>query len=70
MQSSRARNKLRNRERGMALLIALLALLLVSAIGMGMMYMPTTVIPSKHSLPCAQGSKKRATASEPMHHPR
>jgi Tfp pilus assembly protein PilX len=36
------KRKLRNQERGMALLIALLALLLVSAIGMGMMYMSTT----------------------------
>ena len=36
------KRKLRNQERGMALLIALLALLLVSAIGMGLMYMSTT----------------------------
>src|SRR6202162_2462054 len=36
------KRKLRNEQRGMALLIALLALLLVSAIGMGMMYMSTT----------------------------
>lgn len=36
------KRKDRNQERGMALLIALLALLLVSAIGMGMMYMSTT----------------------------
>src|SRR3989442_13786084 len=32
----------RNKERGMALLIALLALLLISAVGLGMMYMSTT----------------------------
>jgi len=36
------KRKVRNQERGMALLVALLALLLVSAIGMGMMYMSTT----------------------------
>ena len=36
------RKKLRNQESGMALLIVLLALFLVSAIGMGMMYMSTT----------------------------
>jgi Tfp pilus assembly protein PilX len=36
------KRKFRNQERGMALLTALLALLLVSAIGMGMMYMSTT----------------------------
>jgi len=36
------KRKDRNQERGMALLIALLALLLVSAIGMGMMYMSST----------------------------
>ena len=36
------KRKVRNQERGMALLIALLALLLISAIGMGMMYMSTT----------------------------
>jgi Tfp pilus assembly protein PilX len=36
------KRKVRNQESGMALLIALLALLLVSAIGMGMMYMSTT----------------------------
>lgn len=36
----RKRN-LRNKERGMALLIALLALFLISAIGLGMMYMST-----------------------------
>jgi Tfp pilus assembly protein PilX len=34
--------KIRNKESGMALLIVLLALFLVSAIGMGMMYMSTT----------------------------
>ena len=33
------KRKLRNRERGMALLIALMALLLISAIGLGIMYM-------------------------------
>jgi len=32
----------RNHERGMALILVLLALLLVSAIGMGMIYMSTT----------------------------
>jgi hypothetical protein len=36
------KRKVRNQESGMALLIALLALLLVSAIGMGMMYMSST----------------------------
>jgi Tfp pilus assembly protein PilX len=36
------KRKVRSQERGMALLVALLALLLVSAIGMGMMYMSTT----------------------------
>jgi hypothetical protein len=36
----RKRN-LRNKERGMALLIALMALLLISAVGLGMMYMST-----------------------------
>ena len=42
MRERKVRNKRRNRESGMALLIALLALLLVSAIGMGMMYMSST----------------------------
>jgi Tfp pilus assembly protein PilX len=42
MREHKGRNKRRNRESGMALLIALLALLLVSAIGMGMMYMSST----------------------------
>src|SRR5437879_10550817 len=42
MRERKVRNKRRNQESGMALLIALLALLLVSAIGMGMMYMSTT----------------------------
>jgi Tfp pilus assembly protein PilX len=37
MGERKLRNKRRDRESGMALLIALLALLLVSAIGMGMM---------------------------------
>jgi len=36
------KRKARNPESGIALLIALLALLLISAIGMGMMYMSTT----------------------------
>src|SRR6202140_5789582 len=40
--SNMRKRQFRNQERGMALLIALLALLLVSAIGMGMMYMSTT----------------------------
>jgi Tfp pilus assembly protein PilX len=37
-----SRRKVHNSERGIALLVALLALLLISAIGMGMMYMSTT----------------------------
>jgi hypothetical protein len=36
------KQNIRNHERGMALLIALLALLLISAVGMGMMYMSAT----------------------------
>jgi Tfp pilus assembly protein PilX len=42
MRKRENRKKLRNKESGMALLIVLLALFLVSAIGMGMMYMSTT----------------------------
>src|SRR5947209_8310976 len=36
------KQNVRNKERGMALLIALLALLLISAVGLGMMYMSNT----------------------------
>ncbi len=66
---------LRNKERGIALLIVLMALFLISAVGMGMIFMSNTETSINQnykdthnwlSLRCGAGWKKCATACGPI----